>query len=262
MVGGSLPIGTILMWPGTAQKIPEGFVICDGSQFDISSNPTLYEILGSNRLPDLRDKFIVGAGSEYNIGATGGEKEHILTVEELPSHSHNYSSDGDDKRASNRVVSNSDGFSCWGDSNYSGTWLYKTEDTGGGRAHENRPPYYALFYIIKANVIIPEPSPEPEPEPEPEPTVDIIIKLTNNTGTAISGSIEIFWENMSNSVTMSGKTVNPGITETIGTMKISQNAVGKQIVAAYLQNGDGSTALVVEGSRTIVEGGTYTLICY
>ena len=196
MVGGSLPIGTILMWPGTAQKIPEGFVICDGSQFDTSSNPTLYEILGSNRLPDLRDKFIVGAGSEYNIGATGGEKEHILTVEELPSHSHNYSSDGDDAWASNRIVDRTDK-SCYGDSNYSSAWLYKTESTGNGRAHENRPPYYALFYIIKANIIIPEPSPEPEPDPEPDPTPDppqpepttnMTITISNNTGSKIYAS--------------------------------------------------------------------------
>ena len=155
MVGGSLPIGTILMWPGSAQKIPSGFAICDGSQFDTSANPTLYDILGSNRLPDLRDKFIVGAGHEYNIGDTGGEKTHTLSIGELPSHSHNYSSPGEDGWATNRVVDRTEK-SCYGDSNYASSWKYKTETAGNGDAHENRPPYYALFYIIKANVVVPE----------------------------------------------------------------------------------------------------------
>jgi len=93
----STPIGTILMWPGS--NLPEGYLICNGGTFNKEECPELYNILGSNKLPDLRDRFIVGAGNEYNLGNTGGEKEHTLTVEELPSHKHIYSSIGDNRLA-------------------------------------------------------------------------------------------------------------------------------------------------------------------
>lgn len=68
---GGIPSGLICMWSGS--EIPSGWNLCDGT----------------NGTPDLRDRFIVGSGSEYTIGETGGEKEHTLTTDEMPSHSHN-----------------------------------------------------------------------------------------------------------------------------------------------------------------------------
>jgi len=82
----STPIGTILMWPGSS--LPNGYLICDGSNFNREDYPKLYEILNSTRLPDLRNRFIVGAGEEYNLRDIGGEKTHTLTTGELPKHSH------------------------------------------------------------------------------------------------------------------------------------------------------------------------------
>ena len=41
--------------------------------------------------PDLRDKFVLGAGKDYTVGATGGEKEVILTIAQIPSHNHDIS---------------------------------------------------------------------------------------------------------------------------------------------------------------------------
>ena len=76
------------MWPGSS--LPEGYLICNGATFDKNECPELYNILGSNKLPDLRDRFIVGAGNEYNLKDTGGEKKHTLTTNELPSHQHNF----------------------------------------------------------------------------------------------------------------------------------------------------------------------------
>ena len=64
--------GTIIAYTGELNSIPPNWSICDGS----------------NGTPDLRDRFIVGAGKKYRIDSTGGKKTHSLTIDELPSHSH------------------------------------------------------------------------------------------------------------------------------------------------------------------------------
>jgi hypothetical protein len=51
-----VPTGAILMWSGSIGSIPSGYVICDGT----------------NGTPDLRDRFIVGAGNSYSVGNNGG----------------------------------------------------------------------------------------------------------------------------------------------------------------------------------------------
>ena len=56
----AMPVGGIIIWSGSAAAIPTGFVLCDGS----------------SGTPDLRDKFIVGAGSTYSVGANGGATTH------------------------------------------------------------------------------------------------------------------------------------------------------------------------------------------
>ena len=54
--GSGVPNGAIIMWSGTVATIPDGFSLCDGS----------------NGTPDLRNRFVIGAGSNYAVGATGG----------------------------------------------------------------------------------------------------------------------------------------------------------------------------------------------
>jgi len=115
-----MPPGVILQWPGSLGSIPTGWHLCDGT----------------NGTPDLRDLFVVGAGGDYEVGATGGEATHALTVDEMPSHTHSGSA----------VVYSVGGASLNGSGGYTPTGI---GSTGGGDAHENRPPYYALAYIMK-----------------------------------------------------------------------------------------------------------------
>jgi microcystin-dependent protein len=68
----SVPVGTIAMWAGAEQDIHPNWAICDGE----------------NGTPDLRDRFIVGAGSFYTNGETGGRSSVQLTVDEMPYHTH------------------------------------------------------------------------------------------------------------------------------------------------------------------------------
>ena len=138
------PIGMIVIWSKTA--IPSGWHICDGT----------------NNTPDLRNRFVVCSGDEYNNGDTGGEKTHTLTVSEMPSHTHNMDSSFSNR---SRYLIYIDGYSYTiGSSGTSGQmrdYLPKSssvsftggssilDDTGGSQAHENRPPYYALYYIMR-----------------------------------------------------------------------------------------------------------------
>lgn len=70
----AIPSGIICMWSGESTDIPSGWHLCDGTQ----------------NTPDLRDRFIVGAGSTYGVGTTGGEATHKLTTNEMPSHNHGF----------------------------------------------------------------------------------------------------------------------------------------------------------------------------
>jgi len=101
---------------------PKGWAFCDGK----------------NNTPDLRDRFILGKSDKSKIGNTGGEKNHTLTIDEIPAHTHTVSN----VPTYDRHCGNSS--SCAG---YKGRQT--TSSTGGGKAHNNMPPYYVLAYIIK-----------------------------------------------------------------------------------------------------------------
>jgi len=73
---GTIPVGGIIMWSGSVASVPTGWALCDGT----------------SGTPDLRNRFIVGAGSAYSPGNSGGSDGVTLTVDQIPSHSHSGSS--------------------------------------------------------------------------------------------------------------------------------------------------------------------------
>ena len=126
----AVPTGMIMMWSGASNAIPSGYVLCNGS----------------NSTPDLRDKFVVGAGNAYAVGNTGGAAQVSLTTAEMPSHTHTY----EDKYV--ELVSQNPGLDIDFNAttyNQNGSRTGTTNSTGSGNAHENRPPYYALCYVMK-----------------------------------------------------------------------------------------------------------------
>lgn len=203
-----LPAGVITLWSGSIASIPAGWYLCDGT----------------NGTPDLRDRFVVGAGTTYAVGATGGANTVTLDATMIPGHTHSVSASGTTEASGNHThtfsgtssgqsathshsASVSDpghnhslqGFMNGGGGNPGGDWngsgdygqkVYSSTtgisvsignasadhthtysgttsgisaththtvtvtgtsgSTGGGLAHENRPPYYALAYIMKA----------------------------------------------------------------------------------------------------------------
>ena len=148
--GSSDPVGTIVVWAGSAASIPtDQYQLCDGSA---AQTTELQAITGAN-VPDLRDKFIVGASDStgdttypgVSPGATGGAATHTLTVDEMPSHNHPFSNGdyywiGDSSESPDFV---------WSGTSYELTTSSSVSSQGGGQAHNNLPPYYALCYIIK-----------------------------------------------------------------------------------------------------------------
>jgi len=157
-----LPRGVIVMWSGSIANIPPGWALCDGQTY-IAPDGTQVTT------PDLRDRFIVGAGAMYSVGTTGGEAFHTLTIFEIPNHSHNFSGTTSSDGAHSHKIwagtiqynypyillkSDSAGVGWW--SNYTSTegehthtFSGTTSSIGSNAAHENRPPYYALAFIMK-----------------------------------------------------------------------------------------------------------------
>jgi microcystin-dependent protein len=188
LIAGAIPAGIITMWSGSVASIPSGWTLCNGS----------------NGTPDLRGRFIIGAGGSYNPGNTGGSESVTLTTANLAAHTHSVSgttaTDGSHNHGGNTSIigdhthssgiyngkglvdptttttnagtgSGSIGFSVWltqplgstfgsaagghshtistTGSTHSHSISLTSGSTGSATAHENRPPYYALAYIMK-----------------------------------------------------------------------------------------------------------------
>ena len=161
--------GMIILWYGNTGNIPTGFVLCDGN----------------NSTPDLRDKFVVGAGSAYSPGNSGGNSSITLSTSQLPSHNNSVSVSGTTGNPSPALTGDvrriSEGFRASGTASgvftkvndpnnpitgsssnspvagftFDGTHTHTfsasgtSGNEGSGSAIENRPPYYALCYIMK-----------------------------------------------------------------------------------------------------------------
>ena len=169
----SIPKGTILPWYGKSSDIPEGFALCDGTK----------------GTPDLRNRFLVGAGSNYALGDTGGEDQVTLTGTQIGNHYHYWSAmysdskSGSFKNSGLKLIyfspkvtttsanvpfpSGNKGVSFFTHnatpSNMGSRHIYSSDfasekmsyitslaiGTAAQEPHENRPPYYALYYIMK-----------------------------------------------------------------------------------------------------------------
>ena len=139
----TLPTGCIILWSGAIGSIPSGFYLCNGA----------------NGTPDLRDRFIVGAGSSYSVAQTGGSADAIVV-----SHNHTATSvvtDPGHLHSSNGGVNVGSGANAFVSSNtrnadntgsaFTGITVATTNVAAGvSGTGANNPLYYALAYIMAA----------------------------------------------------------------------------------------------------------------
>ena len=168
------PVGVIFAYP--CNSLPEGFLLLDGktlgcedSQADYKGDAykNLYQFIAKCfaidlitekwnaseiiSLPDTRSRSIIGSGqgaglTHYDLLFKGGEESHILTVEEMPSHSHDaqqYKIDDKNMRLGTHKGRHMGGFHSVADEGD------VTLSSGGDQPHNNMPPYIALNWIIK-----------------------------------------------------------------------------------------------------------------
>lgn len=197
MLASRLPAGLITMWSGAVNAIPSGWALCNGA----------------NGTPDLRNRFVVGAGSTYGVGDTGGANSVTLTTAQIPAHNHSASTGSNGSHSHSGTANTAGSHNHSGSANSAGahshtqraesdggisdrmrlaggngsvlnsgvstasagahthslsinsngshthslsinnngahTHSVSVGNTGGGQSHENRPPYYALAYIMK-----------------------------------------------------------------------------------------------------------------
>lgn len=92
----------------------------------------------------MKDRFLLAAGNGYAAGATGGEATHTLTVEEMPKHHHNLYVRGFDNSSSKEAIVNASYNYTSAQSNAGQAELI-ISSTGGSAAHNNMPPYLAVY---------------------------------------------------------------------------------------------------------------------
>jgi hypothetical protein len=131
-----IPAGLISLWSGSIGSIPAGWVLCNGS----------------NGTPDLRDRFVIAAGSTYSVAQTGGSADaivvthtHTATVTD-PGHIHT----GVVSTAGGDVTGPGDRCTIASQTASAVTGISVTNaSTGSSGTNANLPPYYALAYIMK-----------------------------------------------------------------------------------------------------------------
>lgn len=162
--GDTLPIGGIIAF--ASDTIPNGWLLCDGRAVSRTEYAELFKAIGTKHgsgdgsttfnLPNPKGRTLVGKDStdtDFNtLGKTGGEKTHALTVDEMPSHTHDVAIAINNTVAGGaRYYFNSAGTtsapitdtSAWSNS-------LTAKATGGGKAYNNLQPYLAENFIIKA----------------------------------------------------------------------------------------------------------------
>lgn len=107
----------------------------------ISTNDINPSTLFTGTWEKIENRFLLASGSSYQLGSTGGEATHKLTINELPSHTHNASAGQFISTSPNVTPGTVMSFDSGQYKRYS---MNSTSSTGGSKAHNNMPPYLVV----------------------------------------------------------------------------------------------------------------------
>jgi microcystin-dependent protein len=136
------------MKPIAHGTVPDGWLTCDGSAVSRTTYAELFAVIGTtwgvgdgsttSNLPDMQGRVPVGIGGSgvTSVGDTGGEQEHTLTVDEMPSHRH---ANGGSSKTNSAAYYYPAG---------SNTTSY-TAYAGGDDPHNNMQPYAGVKWVVK-----------------------------------------------------------------------------------------------------------------
>ena len=113
-----------------------------GSIYMSMNNISPATFLGGTWEP-LKDRFLIGAGNSYSVNSTGGETTHKLTISEMPSHNHNVKYDNMNM-TSTKLYGPGEVYNGFYQTT-SISPIVTTTSTGGSQAHNNMPPYRAVY---------------------------------------------------------------------------------------------------------------------
>ena len=153
---------------------PRGWAMCNGQLLPINQNQPLFALLGTTyggngqttfALPDLRGSVPLHEGSGHTLGEKAGEQAHTLTLNELPQHIHDFSSNTCVQSATANATAGAPTSNYWANS---GRAAYSTggvslgamspqavSNVGGSQAHTNMQPYLVLNFCIALQGIFP-----------------------------------------------------------------------------------------------------------
>lgn len=158
-------IGEIQVWTGSSTSLPDDFLLADGSAVSRTTYSDLFTVIGTTfgagdgsttfNIPDLVETFLRGATDDAGRGDTGGESTHALTEAELAVHDHAITDPGhthSGKSADTNQLAQFGGAyagAVISQNTASSTTGITIDNAGSGDAHENKPPYLDIHYIIR-----------------------------------------------------------------------------------------------------------------
>ena len=163
--GADVPVGTINMYAGGVGDVPNGWLLCNGGAVSRTTYAQLFAVLDTEygvgdgsttfNVPDFvtTNKFPRAATNDAGRGGTGGESTHTLSTAEMPAHTHGVTDPGHTHGGGASAVTASAYFGVNNDvrsqaNTSSATTGISNQNTGGGGAHENKPPYLDVHFII------------------------------------------------------------------------------------------------------------------
>jgi microcystin-dependent protein len=149
---------------------PKGWALCNGQLLPINQNQALFALLGTTyggngqttfALPDLRGRVPLHFGAGFNLGQTGGEQAHTVTLAELPAHTHAAAAgtgDGTLIIPGGNLLARTPSNPYVDAGNLDIMSPTTVTSVGGSQPHENRQPFLTLTFCIALQGIFPSPS--------------------------------------------------------------------------------------------------------